>query len=100
MRSFLIVLVSILAAAIVVRMASALIWPRPESPNAERDIGAQPQATILRETDLNHIGPRMNLPQDTPYAYGFWSFSILDSGNISRSGQPRLAEFQWLRDKG
>ncbi len=100
MRSYLVVLVSILAAAIVVGMASTLIWPKPESPNAQRDIGAQPQPTILRETDLNHIGPRMNLPQDTPHAYGFWSFSILDSGNISRSGQPRLAEFRWLRDRG
>jgi len=100
MKSCLIVLVSILAVAIAVGMASVLIWQRAESPNAERDIGAQPQATILRETHLNHIGPRMNLPQDAPQAYGFWSFSILDSGNISRSGQPTLTEFQWLRCNG
>lgn len=100
MKSCLIVLVSILAVAIAVGMASVLIWQRPESSNIQLPIRPQPKATTLRITDLNPIGPRMNLPQDAPQAYGFWSFSILDSGNISRSGQPTLTEFQWLRCKG
>lgn len=49
---------------------------------------------------INFIGPRVNTPTSTPKAYGFWSFSIVDSNKISRSGQPLLSEFQWLKDNG
>jgi protein tyrosine/serine phosphatase len=46
------------------------------------------------------IGPRGGLATTTPAAYGFWSFSILDGGKISRSGQPLLSEFKWLKKNG
>ncbi|MFA6105751.1 MAG: dual specificity protein phosphatase family protein [Patescibacteria group bacterium] len=45
-------------------------------------------------------GPRDNIPTSTPKAYGFWSFAILDNGKISRSGQPLLSEFKWLKKQG
>lgn len=46
------------------------------------------------------IGPRMNILTSTPKAYGFWSFSVVDKNRISRSGQPLLSEFQWLKKNG
>lgn len=46
------------------------------------------------------IGPRKNIPTSTPKAYGFWSFSIVDKNKISRSGQPLLSEFQWMKKNG
>jgi len=46
------------------------------------------------------IGPRGNTATSTPKAYGFWSFAILAGGKISRSGQPLLSEFKWLKNNG
>jgi len=46
------------------------------------------------------IGPRVNLPKGAPKAYGFWSFAVLDGGKISRSGQPLMSEFKWLKNNG
>lgn len=46
------------------------------------------------------VGPRGNVTTSTPKAYGFWSFAILDQGKISRSGQPLISEFQWLKKQG
>jgi len=49
---------------------------------------------------IQFVGPRDNLPSDAPTAYGFWSFAIPVAGQISRSGQPLLSEFKWLKDNG
>lgn len=46
------------------------------------------------------IGPRDNISTSTPKAYGFWSFAIVDKDKISRSGQPLISEFQWLKNNG
>lgn len=46
------------------------------------------------------VGPRGNVPKDAPSDYGFWSFSIPVSGVLSRSGQPTIKDFQWLKDNG
>lgn len=46
------------------------------------------------------VGPRGNTPTSTPKAYGFWSFAIIDDGKISRSGQPLMSEFKWLKKNG
>jgi protein-tyrosine phosphatase len=46
------------------------------------------------------IGPRVNLPAGAPKAYGFWSFAVIDGGKISRSGQPLMSEFGWLKKNG
>jgi len=45
-------------------------------------------------------GPRYNVPASTPKAYGFWSFAIVDKNLISRSGQPLMSEFKWLKNNG
>ena len=46
------------------------------------------------------VGPRGNVATSTPKAYGFWSFAVLDNGKLSRSGQPLLSEFKWLKKNG
>jgi protein tyrosine/serine phosphatase len=61
---------------------------------------ASAPAAQATTNSIKLIGPRVNIPTSTPKAYGFWSFSIVDNNKISRSGQPLLSEFQWLKDNG
>ncbi len=59
--------------------------------------------TIAIETSLDavaFVGPRENIPADSPEAYGFWSFAMPVTGVLSRSGQPLVSEFEWLKEKG
>ena len=61
------------------------------------------RSTSISLADTNQptlIGPRMNIATSTPTAYGFWSFSVIDDGKISRSGQPLMSEFTWLKKNG
>lgn len=46
------------------------------------------------------IGPRQNIPSGAPSDYGFWSFAVPVAGVISRSGQPTIADFKWLKEHG
>jgi len=46
------------------------------------------------------VGPRGNVGAGAPLENGFDSFAIVIPGIISRSGQPTLPEFQWLKDNG
>lgn len=46
------------------------------------------------------VGLRENIPDDAPTAYGFWSFAMPVSGILSRSGQPLISEFVWLKSRG
>jgi len=46
------------------------------------------------------VGPRNNIASSTPTAYGFWSFAIPITNTLARSGQPTIAEFQWLKSQG
>ena len=47
-----------------------------------------------------YVGPREGIPEDAPLAYGFWSFAQPVAGVFSRSGQPLIGEFQWLKQQG
>lgn len=44
------------------------------------------------------VGPRGNVPLNTPNEDGFKMFAIVSPGLLSRSAQPSLLEFQWLKD--
>lgn len=46
------------------------------------------------------VGPRENISEDAPKAYGFWSFAMPMTGVLSRSGQPLISEFSWLKEQG
>ncbi len=62
---------------------------------------ATPTPVALADTSTVHfVGPRGNLPANAPKAYGFWSFAIVEKGKISRSGQPLMSEFKWLKSHG
>ncbi|MDR3559485.1 MAG: hypothetical protein P4L62_02520 [Candidatus Pacebacteria bacterium] len=50
--------------------------------------------------EYNFVGPRGNVPADAPKDYGFWSFAIPVPGILSRSGQPTIADFTWLKANG
>ena len=51
-------------------------------------------------SDIIRVGPRENLATSTPKAYGFWSFATPITGVFSRSGQPTIDEFKWLKNQG
>lgn len=46
------------------------------------------------------VGPRQNIPAGAPSDYGFWSFAVPVTGVLSRSGQPTIADFKWLKEQG
>lgn len=83
MKIFTYILISIFSAA-------CLLW-QTQAP-------AQALESVISSSSL--IGPRQNIATGTPSAYGFWSFSRPKPGVLSRSGQPTMAEFQWLKAQG
>ena len=58
------------------------------------------KSPVLAQTSQSLVGPRQNIASSTPTAYGFWSFSIPKPGIFSRSGQPTIQEFTWLKKNG
>lgn len=46
------------------------------------------------------VGPRGNIATSTPKDYGFWSFATPVNKVLSRSGQPTINEFKWLKNQG
>lgn len=50
--------------------------------------------------DISLVGPRGNVPENTPRGGGFGVFSIPVPGVLSRSGQPTADEFRWLKENG
>lgn len=76
-----------------------LVDPLRELPLVSRRLlSASPSAPVA--PTIAFVGPRDNVPEDAPLAYGFWSFAQPVPGVLSRSGQPLLSEFQWLKDNG
>jgi uncharacterized protein (TIGR01244 family) len=68
--------------------------------------GAQDSALVIPspveplKPEIVFVGPRENIPEEAPTAYGFWSFAVPAPGALSRSGQPLIGEFEWLRTQG
>ncbi len=54
----------------------------------------------LSDTKTVLVGPRENINTSTPTAYGFWSFATPITNVFSRSGQPTITEFKWLKEQG
>ncbi len=59
-----------------------------------------PASKVKSASQIIFVGPRKNIPIDAPRAYGFWSFALPVTGKLSRSGQPLLSEFRWLKQQG
>jgi len=53
---------------------------------------------IIAGKSFVFVGPRQNIPSGAPNDYGFWSFAVPVSGVLSRSGQPTIADFKWLKE--
>jgi len=51
-------------------------------------------------TEVKFVGPREGIPENAPKDYGLWSFAMPVQGVLSRSGQPLLAGFKWMKDNG
>jgi protein tyrosine/serine phosphatase len=51
-------------------------------------------------TAKNFVGPRTNIKSNAPTEGGFNTFAVVIPGVLSRSGQPTLSEFQWLKNNG
>lgn len=58
------------------------------------------QGVLAAASQPIYVGPRGGTAASTPKVYGFWSFAVLDGGKITRSGQPLLSEFKWLKKNG
>lgn len=65
------------------------------------DEGEPPISQIPKiSPKISFIGPRGNTSTTTPNDYGFWSFAVVVPGVISRSGQPTIEDFKWLKENG
>ena len=57
-------------------------------------------ATSQYKGDASLAGPRQGVSGDTPNEKGFDVFAVSVPGVLSRSGQPTLADFAWLKKNG
>jgi protein tyrosine phosphatase (PTP) superfamily phosphohydrolase (DUF442 family) len=75
---------------------------QPVADKTENATAPKPIASATTPTppQIAFVGPRGNVPADAPKDYGFWSFAIPAPGALSRSGQPTLNDFQWLKNNG
>jgi protein tyrosine phosphatase (PTP) superfamily phosphohydrolase (DUF442 family) len=46
------------------------------------------------------VGPRQGIPSNAPKDYGLWSFAMPVPNVLSRSGQPLLSGFKWMKENG
>ncbi|MEO6077615.1 MAG: sulfur transferase domain-containing protein [Candidatus Andersenbacteria bacterium] len=76
------------------------ILPVASDANNSYTVQITPSPAPVISPEIAFVGPRENIPKDAPVAYGFWSFAVPINGVISRSGQPLLSEFKWLKDNG
>lgn len=65
----------------------------------ETSLSAENSA-IQSPPEIVFVGPRDNILKNTPKQKGFWSFATPVPGILSRSGQPTIEEFQWLKENG
>lgn len=102
-------LLTISALAVLIIAAVIFFWTgsvrhAPQSATftaTKRLSDTRPAASSLpTPVNISFVGPRENIPKDAPSAYGFWSFAQPVTGVLSRSGQPLMNEFTWLKQQG
>jgi len=64
-------------------------------PNSHKD-----NTSKQNNNDPSLVGPGGNVPADAPGKKDFKLFAIPVPGVLSRSGQPTIADFQWLQRNG
>jgi atypical dual specificity phosphatase len=63
-------------------------------------IGAKAYSDQSTNHEIVFSGPHQKTLPQIPDDPGFWSFTISDQNVISRSGQPSIVGFRWLKDNG
>jgi protein tyrosine phosphatase (PTP) superfamily phosphohydrolase (DUF442 family) len=75
----------------------------PSTP-VQEDIPTSPapttQSLSLKNSTVTFVGPRQGVDKSVPSDGGFWDFAVAVPNVLSRSGQPTLKDFQWLKDNG
>ncbi len=56
-------------------------------------------STQTKKSTPEFHGPRFGA-NGVPNEYGFWSFAVVKDGKLSRSGQPNLTDFAYLKEAG
>jgi protein tyrosine/serine phosphatase len=78
--------------AIIMSLMSYPVYVRASEPTNPSDIGTSSKRI--------YVGPRQNISPETPSDEGFRSFAVVVPTIISRSGQPSITDFQWIKDHG
>jgi protein tyrosine phosphatase (PTP) superfamily phosphohydrolase (DUF442 family) len=96
------VLVAITAFGLLTRQKPGPEADKPKDQTAKTDNGNSTEQDnsqqYANESDL--VGPKGNVPDSAPSEKGFPLFAIPVPGVLSRSGQPTLDDFKWLKEKG
>lgn len=58
------------------------------------------QSFVAQAKAAKLVGPRKNIPPKSPKTGGFAMFAMPVKKKISRSGQPTINQFRWLKKKG
>ncbi|MCX6763466.1 MAG: tyrosine-protein phosphatase [Candidatus Moranbacteria bacterium] len=74
-----------------------IVPPKKPKQSSEVISNSQPQ-NYADNPEL--VGPRGNVPDGAPKDNGFDNFAIPVPGILSRSGQPSLEDFKWLKQNG
>lgn len=75
----------------------------PVSENSKTTITVLPTTTPVpmpTTPNIIFVGPREGIPSDAPKDYGLWSFAMPVPNVLSRSGQPLLSGFKWMKENG
>jgi hypothetical protein len=64
---------------------------------SESNITPDPGTTSSQKI---YVGPRQNISPETPSDEGFRSFAVVVPNILSRSGQPSIIDFRWLKEHG
>lgn len=81
-------------------VSQPLSFKASASPILTKPAFSQVPVPAVAVPTISFVGPRQNIPKDAPADYGFWSFAVPVPGVLSRSGQPLLSEFTWLKQNG
>ncbi len=85
------------------RRPNSFAAPQSATVPAENSDSDEPKPPLRIQSEqpvVSFVGPRQNLPAGAPADYGLWSFAVSVPGVLSRSGQPLLSGFQWMKANG
>lgn len=100
---------------LVVAIAGAGVWFGAQTKNVEPVLPSEitnptklpvsssvsaPVVIPSAAPNIVFVGPRQGIPSNAPKDYGLWSFAMPVPNVLSRSGQPLLSGFKWMKENG